>query len=526
MNSVKSCRNDLTILSLILLIGLVCVAMQGQVRPLSGFPQPRGTRALPANDITPSPLTSNLRFQSRDYRTGPVPYGIAAGDFNGDGYLDVVTADSGDIDLSKPNHTVGVLLNNGDGTFKPHVNYRVGGGPTFVAVGDFNGDGNLDLAVWNDWDGTVSILLGNGDGTFQKQKVTDLGTPIQADTLAVGDFNRDGKLDLVVTDFIHAAVRVLLGNGDGTFQAPVSYSVAARAMRVAVADLRNVGKLDLIVPTWAGNPNDAVSILLGNGDGTFQPAVNYSVNSEPGGVAIGDFNGDGKLDLAVANICGHDPTYCEQTGTVSVLLGNGDGTFKPQTEYSVGHGPFDIATSDFNGDGNLDLAVPNGYDSTLTLLFGKGDGTFNAQQTYAPGNQPLSLALGQFGLGNVGSADMVLANWGSYQGNTITALLNEAGTHITMKSSPNPSKYGENVTFIATVKAAVKGAGTPTGKVSFFRVVAGRRKLLGAAALAKGVASIQYAKLPRGKSQITAQYSGDDNFNRNYDSQGLMQKVQ
>ncbi len=504
---------------------LVALLAHGQVRPLTGLVQPRNANTLHSADI-PSVPASNLRFRNTDYPTGPVPYGIAAGDFNGDGSLDVVTADSGNIDYGKANNTVGVLLNKGNGTFEHHVDYTVGNGPTAVVVGDFNGDGKLDLAVWNSSDGTVSILLGNGDGTFQSQKVINLNTPIQADTMAVGDFNGDGKLDLVVTDFINAAVRVLLGNGDGTFQTPVSYPVAARAMNVAVADLRHNGKLDLVVPTWAGNSNDSVSVLLGNGDGTFQAAANYSVDSEPGAVVVADFNHDGKLDLGVANICGHDYVLCEQTGTVSVLLGKGDGSFRPQTDYGVGRSPFDIATADFNGDGRPDLAVPNGYDSTVTLLFNKGDGTFNAQQTYSAGNQSLGLVAGQFSGGGIGSADVVVANWGSYQGDSITAVLNEAATLLTLKSSPNPSKHGQSVTFTATVKAAVKGAGTPKGKASFFRVVGSKRTLLGTAALVKGVGVLQYSKLPRGKNQITVLYSGNADFNPDYDQQGLIQTVQ
>ena len=267
----------------------------------------------------------------------------------------------------------------------------------------------------------MSILLGKGDGTFQSQIVTNLNTSIQADNLAVGDFNGDGKLDLVVTNFIFATVRVLLGNGDGTFQAPVSYQVADRATNIAVADLNRDGKLDLVVTTWAGNPQDAVSVLLGNGDGTFQTAANYTVDSEPEGVVVADLNGDGKLDLGVANTCGHDNSLCEHGGTVSVLLGNGDGTFGPQTDYTVGSSPFDIVAADFTGNGKLDLAVSNTYDSTVTVLFGKGSGTFSPQ-TQAAGNQALGLVAGKFT--KTGLPDLALANWGSYAGDTVTVILN------------------------------------------------------------------------------------------------------
>src|SRR5208337_2436459 len=279
---------------------------------------------------------------------------IAVADVNGDGKPDLLVANvcSGSGNCS--NGVVVVLLGNGDGTFQAPVSYNSGGyEPLSIAVADVNGDGKPDLLVANYWasssnsNGVVAVLLGNGDGTFQAPVSYNSGG--EAESIAVVDVNGDGKPDLLVANYSPGSVGVLLGNGDGTFQAPVSYNSGGyEALSIAVTDVNGDGFPDLIVANQYASPlklaNGSVGVLLGNGDGTFQAAVMTETPGPLNGrqIAVADFNGDGKLDAAIGS------------GAV-LLLGNGDGTF--QTPLALGVAGVGTAVGDFNGDGKPDLAV-------------------------------------------------------------------------------------------------------------------------------------------------------------------------
>jgi hypothetical protein len=337
-----------------------------------------------------------------NYVVGTNPMSVTVADFNGDGKPDLAVANWGD-------NTVSVLLGKGDGTFQEAVNCAAGTGPLWVTVGDFNGDGKPDLAVANI--AGVSVLLGNGDGTFQPAANYPAG--IGPRSITVGDFDGDGKLDLAVTNgtpAMYENVSVLLGNGDGTFQPPAIYTADHDATSVTVGDFNGDGYLDLAVTNQVSHD---VSVLLGYGDGTFQPPANNYAGFYPYSVTVGDLNGDGKLDLAVT-----DQYY----GNVDVLLGKGDGTFQDAVNYAAGTSPFSVAVGDFNGDGKPDLAVTN--DAGVSVLLGKGDGTFQAAVNYVVGTNPMSVTVADFN--GDGKPDLAVAS-----GAGVSVLLNTTQTPIT-----------------------------------------------------------------------------------------------
>jgi microcystin-dependent protein len=299
------------------------------------------------------------------------PFSVAVADVNGDGKPDIITANSDGSGYPYHPGTVSVLLGNGDGTFQPQQTFPVNVHNLIapLAVADVNGDGKPDIITdsysYHSHGYNVNVLLGNGDGTFQPQQTFPVGVHGLSLPLAAADFNGDGKPDIVVANFLNHTFSVLLGNGDGTFQAPQTFPVFPPPTSVAVADVNGDGKPDLVT----ANADGTAGVLLGNGDGTFQNLRTFAAGSNGSlfrGVAVADLNGDGKPDIVVPN---------RRSNTVRVLLGNGDGTFQPPQAFPVGVAPLSLAVADVNGDGKPDLVVANA-GSGDTVLLGNGDGTF------------------------------------------------------------------------------------------------------------------------------------------------------
>jgi hypothetical protein len=306
----------------------------------------------------------------RAFAVGGGAFSVTVGDFNGDGQQDLATANL----LGGVFGSVSILLGYGDGTFEPAQDFVVGGSPLSVTVGDFNGDGQQDLATANDQTFTVSILLGQGDGTFEPAR--DFPAGVIPRSIAVGDFNGDGQQDLATSGY---GLSILLGNGDGTFESAREFAVGRDPFSVKVGDFNEDGQQDLAT---ANNGGHSVSILLGQGDGTFEPAQDFSVGLSPFSVAVGDFNGDGQQDLATANSNGE---------SVSVLLGEGDGTFEPAQHFPVGLVPRSVIVGDFNGDSQEDLATANNSGGTVSILTNKTGVEAAVKIDIKPGSFPNSI---------------------------------------------------------------------------------------------------------------------------------------
>jgi hypothetical protein len=336
---------------------------------------------------------------------------VALGDLNGDGKLDLLT---------RIGSSVGVLLGKGDGTFDTWAISPTGNHPGAIALGDLNGDGKLDVVSANQASETASVLLGKGDGTFAVNVDYPAGNGPAA--VALGDLNGDGELDLAVANDNSVSVR--LGAGDGSFAGNVDYPIANRPTAIALGDLNGDGKLDMVAVGTVGT----ASVLLGTGGGMLAANLDYQVGTNPNGVALGDLNGDGKLDMVVANV------GFEADWSVSVLLGKGDGTFADKVDYDTGEGPSAVTLGDLNGDGNLDIIMPNTFGSpgTVTVLLGKGDGTFADKVDYDTGDSPNAVALGD--LNGDGWVDIVTSHWGDspWRSGGVSVLLgNGDGTFAT-----------------------------------------------------------------------------------------------
>jgi hypothetical protein len=304
------------------------------------------------------------------YPSGELPVAATVQDFNHDGFADIATANQNDRNVS-------VFLNNGDGTFAPATNIVFGTGSAVdIASADLDSDGNFDLVLADGYH-SVNVALGHGDGTFDPASTITVNVDDDDETrgLAIADLNSDGILDLAVAIYNglyddQGQLAILIGQGDGSFEPPVFYPLNDNATRLVATDLNNDGVLDLAVAIHLFNPNyKGVAVLLGNGDGTFQPPVLSVDKGYSSDVAAADFDGDGNVDLALAQ---------DVEDKILVVLGNGDGTFQPATTYP---GSSRVKAVDLSGDGIPDLVTDGGP----AVLLGKGDGHFGAPTIYSVG---------------------------------------------------------------------------------------------------------------------------------------------
>jgi hypothetical protein len=347
-----------------------------------------------------------------NYPTAATAWAVQTADVNNDGKLDVVT-------VNRSAGTISVALGNGDGTFGTPRSSAAGSNPRALVVADFNGDGKLDVITANE-SGNLSLLRGNGDGTFQAPTSIGFGggKGVKAVAVEVGDMNGDGKLDLVVgalgntykqRGITHqdALIYVLTGKGDGSFRTASSLDIqgdiveswmittpGVSPINLALGDVNSDGKLDVVAATYANianftnGGNRPVYLLPGDGKGGLSQGPMITLATGPAALSLADFNGDGRLDLAV--------TSSNQSSYIQLSLGNGNGTFQATQYISVSGTPYAITAVDVNKDGKLDLVVANGSGTGISVLLGNGDGTFQAAQTFGSATGYCALAIGDF----------------------------------------------------------------------------------------------------------------------------------
>jgi hypothetical protein len=353
----------------------------------------------------------------RRFAVGRSPGSVAIADFNGDGKLDIVTANEESGDAS-------VLLGDGKGGFSPAPGspFPAGHRPNDLAVGDFNRDGRLDLAFANHETQHLTVLLGDGRGGFAPAPHSPLTVAVKPHPhgIATGDFNGDGNLDLVTDSWAEDRLELLFGDGRGGFATPGAYVAVGKHpyQRVRVADLNGDGKADIVSTNLDG---DNVTILLGDGRGGFRqpPGSPFPCGDSPFNVAIGDVNGDGIPDLAIVNSPSSTSDRSGRDG-LTILIGDGRGGFKtmPGSPFATAQRPNMVAIGDLDGDGVADVVVSNPDSDTITIFLMSRNGAVKSRSTLTVPGHPKGLAIRD--LNGDGKADIVVTNGAT---NTVTVIL-------------------------------------------------------------------------------------------------------
>lgn len=421
---------------------------------------------------------------------GKSPSWVAVGDFNGDGILDLAVT-------NYSSNTLSILLGDGKGNFTLASSPATGVNPASVAVGDFNGDGKLDLAVANYFNGGVlTVLLGDGTGNFALAS-SPQSNARYPQTVVVGDFNGDGKLDLATADMYDFTVSILLGDGTGNFSPGVTFGGGSSPYDLAVGDFNQDGNLDLAVGNFGANDFLA---LMGDGKGNFNSSTSLGVGCEPLVVTAGDFNGDGKLDV----VAGDD--VCS---LATPLLGDGMGNFTALPSLTFADTiPFAIAAGDFNGDNKLDVAIAN-WRGSISVLLGDGTGNFTVATSPTIGLDPEGIALGDFN--GDGLLDIAVPT----PGNGTVSILLQAPPVPSVSLSTTSLNFGTQLLNTSSASQAITMTNTGTGTLTITKIAGGvnfpQTNNCGSSLAAGASCTITVTFVPKGTGTLTGAITITDN---------------